>query len=501
MKPDNACHSGTARRAGPGIQEHWLFQGIRFLCSWISGSRTASAPRNDKATLQTEALLSIGVDLSGARTGGNITVSDVRVGYTDDELLAALEARGMLREAELAGLQRRTVVMLAQRLKPAERLDFEQALTELEYAVEMALDVIRRGERGSNDDAFVNAVLARVAEHIRRDDLDGAAAEVGRARAQLSAEYKQSMVVLLEEIKVHTLRRDAVAVARRVEELAGIENPAERPAWRSEFRARRDAFASEGETKGINFSLSVAIEMARLMLAAARSADERGTALNLLGNALWGLGERESGTARLEETVEAYRAALTERTRERVPLDWAGTQNNLGNALASLGERESGTARLEEAVAAYRAALTERTRERVPLDWAGTQNNLGLALWRLGERESGTARLEEAVAAYHAGADRVDARARAARLGDDAEQSRQRAGEPRRAGERHGAAGGGGRRLSRGADRADARARAAPMGGDAAESGDRVPRARDPLNRRRAGCVSARCACGRGRRA
>ena len=83
-----------------------------------------------------------------------------------------------------------------------------------------------------------------------------------------------------------------------------------------------------------------------------------------------------------------------------MPLDWAGTQNNLGNALASLGERESGTARLEEAVAAYRAALKERTRERVPLDWAGTQNNSDRAV------------------------------------------------EARRAGERHGAAGGGGRRLS-----------------------------------------------------
>ena len=35
------------------------------------------------------------------------------------------------------------------------------------------------------------------------------------------------------------------------------------------------------------------------------------------------------------------------------------TQNNLGNALWTLGERESGTARLEEAVAAYRAALEE----------------------------------------------------------------------------------------------------------------------------------------------
>ena len=125
--------------------------------------------------------------------------------------------------------------------------------------------------------------------------------------------------------------------------------------------------------------------------------------------------------------MAAYRAALEEWTRERVPLDWARTQNNLGNALRALGrtgerhgaaggggrglscraggadpragaarlgddaeqprhrayelgERESGTARLEEAVAAYRAALEERTRERVPLDWAGTQNNLGSAL-------------------------------------------------------------------------------------------------------------------------
>jgi hypothetical protein len=39
--------------------------------------------------------------------------------------------------------------------------------------------------------------------------------------------------------------------------------------------------------------------------------------------------------------------------------------------------RESGTIRLEEAVVAYREALKEITRERVPLDWATIQNNLG----------------------------------------------------------------------------------------------------------------------------
>jgi hypothetical protein len=67
---------------------------------------------------------------------------------------------------------------------------------------------------------------------------------------------------------------------------------------------------------------------------------------------------------------------LEERTRERAPLDWATTQSNLGDALRTLGERESGTARLEEAVGVDRAALEELTRERVPLDWAETQNNL-----------------------------------------------------------------------------------------------------------------------------
>ena len=41
-----------------------------------------------------------------------------------------------------------------------------------------------------------------------------------------------------------------------------------------------------------------------------------------------------------------------------MPLDWATTQNNLGTAPSTLGERVSGTARLEEAVAAFEACLT-----------------------------------------------------------------------------------------------------------------------------------------------
>jgi tetratricopeptide (TPR) repeat protein len=113
---------------------------------------------------------------------------------------------------------------------------------------------------------------------------------------------------------------------------------------------------------------------------------------NNLGNALLSLGERESGTARLEAAVAAYHEALKERTRERVPLDWAMTQHNLGAALAILGQRESGTARLEEAVAANHEALKERTRERVPLDWAMSFGNRAVA-WRIIAERTGDVHL------------------------------------------------------------------------------------------------------------
>jgi tetratricopeptide (TPR) repeat protein len=109
---------------------------------------------------------------------------------------------------------------------------------------------------------------------------------------------------------------------------------------------------------------------------------------NNLGNALGTLGERESGTARLEEAVAAYRLALEEGTRDRVPLQWAGTQTNLGAALQTLGALESGTARLEEAVVAYRAALEEMTRERVPHQWAMSQHSLANGLAALAHRRT-----------------------------------------------------------------------------------------------------------------
>jgi hypothetical protein len=71
---------------------------------------------------------------------------------------------------------------------------------------------------------------------------------------------------------------------------------------------------------------------------------------------------------------------------------WAGVRiiSNAAN-WRPLGERESGTARLEEAVAAYRDALEIR------LDWAMTTGNQGEALMLLAERTRDVATAETAL--------------------------------------------------------------------------------------------------------
>ena len=73
------------------------------------------------------------------------------------------------------------------------------------------------------------------------------------------------------------------------------------------------------------------------------------------------------------------------------------TQDNLGNALSRLGERDSGTVKLEEALAAYREALKERTLERVPLQWAMSFGNQGVVLLLLAQRRGDVAMAETAL--------------------------------------------------------------------------------------------------------
>ena len=65
--------------------------------------------------------------------------------------------------------------------------------------------------------------------------------------------------------------------------------------------------------------------------------------------------------------------------------------------------------------------LQEQTRQKVPLDWAMTQNNLGIALSRLGEREERDEAAEGGGGRVPRGAPRVHLGEGAAEVGGDAE--------------------------------------------------------------------------------
>jgi tetratricopeptide (TPR) repeat protein len=251
----------------------------------------------------------------------------------------------------------------------------------------------------------LDAALAR-SEAEDRDRASGRAAllaERGRiARLQLRYRDGGRAALLAERGRIARLQlryRDASNYYAKAAEATAFDHDA---AW-SNTLASASALYAQGDEFGDNQALLDAIRVYRSALDMAtreRVPLDWARTQNNLGNALATLGKRESVTGTLTEAVAAYREALKEETRERVPLDWARTQMNLGTALKALGGRESGTGKLEEAVAAYREALKEETRERVPLDWAMTQNNLGIVLFTLGKRESGTGKLEEAVAAF-----------------------------------------------------------------------------------------------------
>jgi tetratricopeptide (TPR) repeat protein len=299
---------------------------------------------------------------------------------------------------------------MAKKVADDPNLDFEGKKQAVRNAIDIYEEEISGGQTQTNIDAVVDQALARARSLVdvgksglAQATLRKAAEAMRREEEERRERYVAGITVLYNrERDIALATYDGEAAATAIIGLAEAIHGANTVMVAGALNSEAEALYEYGRDRGSNVHLAALIAVRQKLLDAAASNDERGLANHNLGTALLSLGERESGTARLETAVAAYRAALQERSRDRVPLDWAMTQNNLGVALRMLGERESGTARIEEAVKAYRAALEERSRDRVPLDWASTQNNLGTALSMLGERESGTARLEKAVKAYRA---------------------------------------------------------------------------------------------------
>jgi class 3 adenylate cyclase len=291
---------------------------------------------------------------------GAIDQTTARIETTQDahgamlaELLEIARAGGVFRRAADEGIPEAAIRSIVERLG-GEGVGRDNLVSWLDNWIEVARTEL--GKRSNEGEAF-EAARREAERRFRQGRLAEASAAFmeefereEREERDRQEERQRSRVRLLEEaIRFDELALDGGAAAQKLRLMADIDGacgPEGRSRWLHDKAAE---FFERGDRKGENGALVVAIA--------------------------------------------AYRAVLEERTRKRVPLDWAATQDRLGLALLVLGRRESGTERLEEAIARFRAALEERTRRRVPLDWACTQNKVGLALISLGERESGIERL------------------------------------------------------------------------------------------------------------
>jgi tetratricopeptide (TPR) repeat protein len=179
--------------------------------------------------------------------------------------------------------------------------------------------------------------------------------ELGKLRRQaieaLDDGAFEQAVGLLNEIRVQ--ERTASEQRRRNIEKARAE-------WLSGLQSEADtctllarAALSQGDVAG-----AVAQFQEGLQVLGPLDAESRGSYAVTVARPLYDFGDLAGRNDALAAAIEFYRLALIDRPRERNSFDWAATQNNLGTALSTLGQRESGSARLQEAVDAYEAALT-----------------------------------------------------------------------------------------------------------------------------------------------
>jgi hypothetical protein len=113
---------------------------------------------------------------------------------------------------------------------------------------------------------------------------------------------------------------------------------------------RFDELAFNGEAAAEKLRLMAQIEGVSGM-------DELGQWLHDKAGEFLERGDQKGENGALVVAVAAYRAALEERTRERVPLDWASNASDQGEALILLSERCGDIALAEQALSQITAAL------------------------------------------------------------------------------------------------------------------------------------------------
>lgn len=161
--------------------------------------------------------------------------------------------------ARASGITDAALIELARRVS-ADVADLQQAFRELVNAVEIAIRVQQEGRQGSNLGAFVDEVLARVAELAATGAYDEATAAIDAALAREAEEARllderqqesraRSLRLLDAGIEQDLLRREADSAAVRLVRKAEIERP-EGASLFDHLRAVRKEWYERGRDRG-----------------------------------------------------------------------------------------------------------------------------------------------------------------------------------------------------------------------------------------------------------
>lgn len=287
------------------------------------------------------------------------------------------------------------IIDQAQRLRPDQLMDFSGAVKEIEYAVCAALDLIRTGGTSYYKDRFVDDANTSVSRSIESGQVDQGSQTIDQALAELDRREACEREIAIHQRKQLlnlSIRHGTVALApHRVadaeEKLLGIEHPG-CPVMSEAYRGRFEYYFQEGEVRGVNFLLEVAVALARKRVEYASRTYESGDALNWLGKSLARLGERASSPELLLQAEQVFREAVALTLQTSMPADCVVAQNGLANVLQNLGRREHSSDRLHESVRIYESVLSFFVKKNLPLQVAEVSANLGAAQLALGERDA-----------------------------------------------------------------------------------------------------------------
>jgi hypothetical protein len=249
-------------------------------------------------------------------------ILDLLVGdYAQKEVRERDVAEGFIRE-------------MAKRVAGDKGLDLDSMKKAVRNAIEIYEKEIAGRPVETNFDDIVSRALARAKEQVDRGQSRLARTTLRRAAEDMRREEEERRerhgagvtALYTQEREIALAAYDGTAAAEALVELARSMYGANATKVTQFLSSEAETLDAIGDKRGSNVHLLAVIQLRRAQLALAVSADERGAALYGVAGALWALGERESGTARREEAVRAYRAALGEWKRQSVPLKWARTQ-------------------------------------------------------------------------------------------------------------------------------------------------------------------------------